>query len=100
MNSQSTFSRIHKKLLFSSAVVPFKVFIGLTCGFIWVEWLVDKAMNFGHIVKIRMLSNERPLRVIELVVEIGNGYLNTPVILVIFFYVPMHSDWTHVFCAV
>lgn len=45
-----------------------------------------------------MLNDERPLCVVQPVVEVGNGDLHTPVLLVIDLHMPMHPNWAHVVC--
>lgn len=73
---------------------------GLTCGVVRDQRLIVEAENFSDIVEIWMLNDKRPLCVINLVVEISNGHLYTPIILVVELHMPMHPDGAHVLRAV
>ena len=68
----------------------------LTDGLIRNKGLVIKTEDLGDIVEIGMLSHQGPLRVIHPVVEVGDGDLGTPVVLVVELDMPMYSNWTHV----
>lgn len=68
-------------------------------GSIGGDWLVIKTKDSRDIVKIGMLSHYIPLCIVHSVVEIRDGYLDTPVIFVVEFNMPVHSNWTHVRCA-
>ena len=72
---------------------------GLTCRLVWDERLVVKAKNLSDVVEIWMLSNKRPLCIVHLVVEIGDGHFHSPILLVIELHMPMHTNWAHVLCA-
>lgn len=69
---------------------------GLTCGVVRDQRLIVEAENFSDIVEIWMLNDKRPLCVINLVVEISNGHLYTPILLVVELHMPMHPDGAHV----
>lgn len=73
---------------------------GLTCGVVRDQRLIVEAENFSDIVEIWMLNDKRPLCVINLVVEISNGHLYTPILLVVELHMPMHPDGAHVLRAV
>lgn len=72
----------------------------LTRGVVRDQRLIVEAENFSDIVEIWMLNNKRPLCVINLVVEISNRHLYTPVLLVVELHMPMHPGGAHVLCAV
>lgn len=63
------------------------------------ERLVIKTEESREIVKIGMLNHQIPLCIVHSVVEICDGYLDTPVIFVVEFNMPVNSNWTHVRCA-
>lgn len=63
---------------------------------VWEKRLVTKAINLCNIVEIRMLSYKRPLCVVNTIIEIYDGDLHTPILLVVHFNMPMNPDWTHV----
>lgn len=63
------------------------------------QWFVVKAENLSKVIKIGVLNNQIPLRVIHPVVEICNGDLHTPVFLVIKLHMPMNSNRAHMFSA-
>lgn len=71
----------------------------LTYGLIWKKWQVLKAIDLGDIIEIGMLYNKRPLSVVHSIVEIDDGNLDPPIVLVVFFNVPVHPDMTQVVCA-
>lgn len=59
---------------------------------------MEKAINFGDLFEILMLTNESPLCAIHLVVEIGNGNLRKPMLLVVSLHIPVHQDRARVAC--
>lgn len=71
----------------------------LTLGCVRNKWFVDKTENLGDIIEIGMLGNKRPLRVVRSIVEICDGDLNSPILLVVELDMPMNSNWAHVLCA-
>lgn len=71
----------------------------LTLGCVRDKWFVDKTENLGDIVEIGVLGNKRPLRVIRSIVEICDGNLHSPKLLVVELDMPMNSDGAHVLCA-
>jgi hypothetical protein len=70
--------------------------LSLTYGFIGNQRLVIEAENLCHVVKIWMLHNKTPKRVVHPVVEVCNGNLHTPVVLIVELHMPVHSDRAHV----
>lgn len=68
---------------------------GLTDGFVWDEGLVVEAEHLCDIVEVGVLHDQSPLGVVQAVVEVGDGDLGTPVVLVVELYVPVHADRAH-----
>jgi hypothetical protein len=68
-------------------------------GSIGSEWLVIKTKGGCEIVKIGVLNHQIPLCIVHSVVEICDGYLHPPIIFVVKLNMPVHSNWTHVRCA-
>lgn len=68
----------------------------LTYHSIGVQRFVVEAENGGQIVKIGVLRNEVPLRVVHPVIEVCHRDLYPPVLLVVNLDMPMHSYWAHV----
>jgi len=71
----------------------------LTYGWVRGQGLVVEAKNCSYIVKIRVLDNQVPLRVVHPVVEIRYCDLHSPIFFIIEFDMPMNSYWTHMRCA-
>jgi hypothetical protein len=46
-----------------------------------------------------MLYNKTPKGVVHPIVEVCNGNLHTPIVLVVELHMPVHSDRAHVVCA-
>lgn len=72
---------------------------GLTDGGVGNKRLVIEAKNLSHIVEIWVLNDESPLRVVHPVVEVSNGDLCPPVVLVVHLYVPVHPNGAHMVSA-
>lgn len=75
------------------------IFNELTYGFIGKKWHVFKAIDLGDIVEIGMLYNKIPLCVIQSIVEVDDGNLDPPIILIVVPNMPVHTNMTHVVCA-
>jgi len=63
------------------------------------QWCIIEAKNLGQVVEVRMLYNQVPLRVIHPIVEVCNCNLDSPIIFVIEFNMPVNSDWAHMVSA-
>ncbi|BAS84703.1 Os03g0416250 [Oryza sativa Japonica Group] len=61
-----------------------------------VEGLVLEAEDLGDVVEVGVLGDERPLGVVHAVVEVCDGDLGAPVVLVVELDVPVHADRAHV----
>lgn len=72
------------------------VWLGLTNGRIGDKGLVVEAEDLGDIVEVGMLDNEGPLGVVQSVVEVGDGNLSAPVVLVVDLHMPVHTNGAHV----
>lgn len=71
----------------------------LTNGLVGDKRLVIKAEDLGDIIQIGMLSYERPLRVVQPIVEIGYGNFDAPIVLIVKLHMPVHSYGAHMMCA-
>ena len=57
--------------------------------------MVTEAEDLCYVLKIRVLQNQVPISVVLEKVEISDGHLNPPIILVVHFHMPMYLDWAH-----
>lgn len=71
----------------------------LTNGPIGDKGLVVEAEELGDIVEVRVLDDKGPLCVVQAVVEVGDGDLGTPVVLVVELHMPVHADGAHMVSA-
>lgn len=54
-----------------------------------------EAKDLGEVIQVGMLHNQVPLGEVHSIVEICDGDLHSPVLLVIELDVPMDTDWAH-----
>jgi hypothetical protein len=69
---------------------------GVVDGAVGEQWLVLEAEDLGDVVQVGVLRHQRPLRVVHPVVEVGDGDLGAPVVLVVELDVPVDADRAHV----
>lgn len=60
------------------------------------ERLVVEAENLSDIVEIGMLCHKCPMCMVLPVIEVSDSNFDSPIILVIELYMPMHTYWAHV----
>ena len=69
---------------------------GLTYVAVGNERLVIEAEDSSDVIKIRMLNSQCPKRVVQPVVEVCDGDLHPPIVLVVDLHMPVDSNRAHV----
>lgn len=70
--------------------------VELTDGLVRDKRLVIEAEDLRNVVEVGMLDYEGPLSVVQAIVEVCNGYLDAPVLLVVELDMPVHANRAHV----